>query len=288
MNKFNDIFYQSHDGLGLYARDYACQNKNTPEAKIIFCMHGLTRNSKDFAKLAEHLSQSYRVICVDNRGRGRSEYDSNPNNYVAQVYIQDMFTLLDLLKINDTILCGTSMGGIMAFIMASIQPQRFSGIIINDVGPEIDTKGIARIKTYVGKISPLNSWQEAITRTKEINQSALPNLTNDEWEDFTNNIFRDDQGSLRLDYDPAIAIPFKDADSDSAAPNLWPQFEAIVSLPMLLIRGEISDLIDSDCVAKMRSIKPDLKYVEVPETGHTPTLNEAVSRAAIDSFLDNI
>lgn len=286
MSSYSDIFYQSNDGLRLYARDYHCQDKNIANPQVVFCMHGLTRNSKDFTKLAEHLNKSYRLICVDIRGRGQSDYDSEATNYTPAFYIQDMFTLLNQLEIEQAILCGTSMGGIMALLMASVQPQRFSGIILNDIGPEIDPKGIERIKTYVGEMSSVHSWQEAITITKEINQSALPNLTEEEWKDFAHSIFRDDNGVLRLDYDPAIAVPFK--SSESSSPNLWPQFESIVSTPMLVIRGELSDLLNLACIKKMLNLKPDLNYVEVPETGHVPTLNETISRAAIDSFLDKL
>ena len=282
------FFYQSKDGLRLYARDYPCQDKYIVLPKIIFCMHGLTRNSSDFGKLAEHLSQHYRVICVDNRGRGKSAYDSNPANYISLTYAEDMFILLDQLDIQKVILCGTSMGGIMAFIMAAMQPNRISGIIINDVGPELEPKGIQRIASYVGKTTQVNSWTDAVAITKAINQSAFPNFTDEEWEDFARNIFKDDNGKLSLDYDPDIAIPFKDMDTRSATSDLWPQFEAIVSIPMLLIRGANSDLISTACVEKMFKRKPDLKFVEVPETGHAPTLNEPLSRVAINSFLNEL
>lgn len=209
MTTYDDIFYQSKDGLRLYARDYPCQNETITQPEMIFCMHGLTRNSADFGRLAEHLNHHYRVICVDNRGRGRSEYDSNPKNYLPLTYVEDMFTLLDQLDVQKVILCGTSMGGIMAFIMAAMQPQRVSGIIINDVGPELEAEGIQRIASYVGKTSPVNSWSDAIAITKAINQNAFPNLTDEEWEDFARNIFKDDNGKLILAYDPGIAIPFK-------------------------------------------------------------------------------
>ena len=285
MSKFNDLFYQSTDGLRLYARDYPCQDEDIIQPEIIFCMHGLTRNSADFDKLAKHLSQHYRVISVDNRGRGESAYDNNPANYIPLTYVADMFTLLDLLDFQKVILCGTSMGGIMAFIMAAMQPQRIRGLIINDVGPELETKGIKRIASYVGKTSQVKSWADATAITKAINKSAFPNFTDEEWEDFARNIFKDDNGKLRLNYDPGIAIPFKDMDTGSAAPDLWPQFEAIVSIPMLLIRGANSDLISSACVEKMFKRKPDMRFAEIPETGHAPTLNEPLSRAAIDAFL---
>jgi pimeloyl-ACP methyl ester carboxylesterase len=172
--------------------------------------------------------------------------------------------------------------------MAAMQPNRISGIIINDVGPELEPKGIQRIASYVGKTTQVNSWTDAVAITKAINQSAFPNFTDEEWEDFARNIFKDDNGKLSLDYDPDIAIPFKDMDTRSATSDLWPQFEAIVSIPMLLIRGANSDLISTACVEKMFKRKPDLKFVEVPETGHAPTLNEPLSRVAINSFLNEL
>ncbi len=176
----------------------------------------------------------------------------------------------------------------MAFIMAAMQLQRIIGIIINDVGPELETKGIQRIASYVGKTSPVNSWEDAIAITKAINQSAFPNFTDEEWGDFARSIFKDDNDKLSLAYDPEIAIPLKDMDTGSAAPDLWPQFEAIASIPMLLIRGAESDLISTACIKKMFKHKPNLKFAEIPEKGHAPSLNEPQSRAAIDAFLNEL
>ncbi len=149
MTDYRDLWYQSPDGLKLYARDYPGPAGSTLPPAL--CMHGLTRNSADFAALADQLSASRRVLSVDQRGRGLSDYDSNTNNYTPATYVQDMFALLDGEGIDRVVLVGTSMGGLMSFLMAAMQPERIAAMIINDIGPEIDPTGLARIQGYVGK-----------------------------------------------------------------------------------------------------------------------------------------
>ncbi|TDG15525.1 alpha/beta hydrolase [Seongchinamella unica] len=285
MADYQDVYYHSSDGLRLYARDYPCRSGEQASAPAILCMHGLTRNSADFAGLARHLSASYRVIAVDNRGRGLSGYDSNIANYTPATYVQDMFTLLGELGIGQVILCGTSMGGLMSFMMAAMQPERVKAMIINDIGPELDPAGLARIKGYVGKSRPVSNWTEAIAQAREINEIAFPDFTEQEWEEFTRGLYREENGVPVLAYDPAISRPMNDDDSNAVPPDLWPLFEAITDIPMLVIRGESSDILAPDCVATMREKKPDLALADIPRRGHAPTLNEPVSRLAIDQFL---
>jgi pimeloyl-ACP methyl ester carboxylesterase len=251
-------------------------------------MHGLTRNSADFAGLASYLSGRYRVIAVDNRGRGRSDYDSNVANYTPVTYVQDMFKLLGELDIDQVILCGTSMGGLMSFIMGATQPARIRGMIINDIGPEVDQAGVDRISGYVGKATPVTSWAEAIAQAKEINENAFPTFSDQEWQDFTRGIYRDEGGVPVLAYDPAIAQPMADEKSGAVPPDLWPLFDAISAIPMLVIRGATSDILAPACVASMREKKPDLQFVEVLDRGHAPTLNEPAARQAIDAFLQGL
>ena len=285
MAEYNDVYYYSGDGLRLYARDYPCRNPELASPSVVLCMHGLTRNSADFAGLAQHLSENYRVVSVDNRGRGRSEYDSNIANYTPVTYVQDMFTLLAELDIDRVILCGTSMGGLMSFMMAAMQPERVQGIIINDIGPEIDPAGLERIKGYVGKSGPVSNWQEAIAQAREINELAFPDFSEQEWENFTRGIYREENGVPVLAYDPAISQPMDDDDSNAVPPDLWPVFDAITGIPMLVLRGASSDILAPGCVARMREKKPDLAYREIPRRGHAPTLDEPASRDAIDGFL---
>ncbi len=284
MTAFEDIWYRSSDGLHLYARDYRPRHGAGGGAGTVLCMHGLSRNSADFAALAGHLSEEYRVICVDQRGRGRSDYDTVASNYAVPTYVQDMFTLLDSLAIDEVILIGTSMGGLMSFAMAAMQPERVRAMVINDIGPELDPRGLARIKSYVGKLQPVDNWDQALEQARVMAGDAFPDFSEQEWLDFTRGIFREDNGVPVLAYDPAISQPLAGEEA-SVAPDLWPVFAGLGAVPMLLLRGENSDILSPDCVARMRAIKPDVHYREVPRRGHAPTLNEPAARAAIDAFL---
>lgn len=283
MADYRDVFYTSRDGLRLYARDYPCRGDKS--AGTLLCMHGLTRNSADFAGLAEHLSQRFRVVAVDNRGRGRSAYDPNVANYTPATYVQDMFTLLDYLGIDTVWLCGTSMGGLMSFIMAAMQPARIHGMIINDICPEIDPRGLERIKGYVGRTAPVRNWPEAIAQARAINGIAFPDFTDAQWASFTRGIYHEEDGVPVPSYDPAIAQPMGDDDANAVPPDLWPLFDAITDIPLLVIRGESSDILAPSGVVRMRKTRPDLHYVEIPNRGHAPTLDEPEARAAIDDFL---
>ncbi len=285
MANFEDYWYQSSDGLSLYARDYPCRDKTVEHPGIILCMHGLTRNSSDFAGLADHLCRHYRVLSVDQRGRGRSDYDTVIARYTLTTYVQDMFTLLDQLEVAELILIGTSMGGVMSFLMSAMQPQRIRAMVINDIGPELDPLGVARIKSYVGKLKPVSNWNEAVAQYRSINEIAFPDFTDEEWLDFTRGIYKEEGGVPVLAYDPAISQSINEEESGAVPPDLWPVFESIVALPMLVIRGEESDILAKDCLEDMRARKPDLQVAEIPRRGHAPTLTEPTSLAAIDTFL---
>lgn len=285
MPNFEDYWYRSGDGLRLYARIYPCRVIDAQSAGTVLCMHGLTRNSADFASLAQHLSQRYRVICIDNRGRGRSDYDPKPENYTPLTYVQDMFALLDQLNISQVTLVGTSLGGLMAFLMAGMQPQRVRAMVVNDIGPQVEPQGLARLQGYVGKLAPVANWTEAVAQARQINELAFPDFSDQEWLDFTHGIYTLDSGVPVLAYDPAIAVPIADQVSAAVPPDLWPLFESIKGIPQLLVRGASSDILATECVDKMRGIKPDLQFVQIANRGHAPTLNEVAARKAIDRFL---
>jgi len=288
VSNYDDLWYESADGLRLYARDYACRDRDTTAAETILCMHGLTRNSADFAGLAEHLSADYRVIAVDQRGRGKSDYDSVVANYTPITYVQDMFALLDKLEIDRVTLIGTSMGGLMSFLMCAMQDARISAVIINDIGPEVDPAGLNRIKSYVGKAAPVTSWSDAIAQAKTMVGAAFPNFSDQQWSDFVHSTYKEVNGVPVLAYDPAIAQPMDDGASGAVPPDLWPVFEACASTPMLVIRGELSDILAPECVDEMRARKADLQFAEIPLRGHAPTLDEPASRSAIDQFLQGL
>lgn len=277
MDSYTDCWYHSSDGLRLYARDYHCRNLENLNPETVLCMHGLTRNSADFASLANHLCERYRVIAVDQRGRGRSDYDPVAANYTPMTYVQDMFTLLDQLKITEVILVGTSMGGLMSMLMAAIQPQRISKMIINDIGPEVDPRGLERIESYVGKSGPVNSWDEAVAQCRSVNSMAFPDFSDEQWLDFTQGVYREEDGVPVLAYDPAIAQAMQDKESGAVPPNLWSVFEKSVAIPMLVVRGADSDILSRECVEGMRGRHSGLVVAEIPHRGHAPTLTEPAS-----------
>lgn len=285
MDNYVDYWYESSDGLRLYARDYPCRATEKGNSATVLCMHGLTRNSADFDGLAGHLCSDYRVLSVDQRGRGRSDYDSVVANYTPLTYVQDMFGLLDRLQVSEVILVGTSMGGLMSFIMAAMQPARVSAMVINDIGPEVDQRGLDRINAYVGKSRPVSNWAEAVAQVRSIAAVAFPDFTEEQWQDFARDVYREDNGIPVLAYDPAISQPMNDANAGAVPPDLWPVFESVVKFPMLVIRGESSDILSRECIEQMRDRKRDLQVAEIPQRGHAPTLNEPASRAAIDRFL---
>lgn len=285
MDSYTDCWYQSSDGLRLYARDYHCRDLDRLEPETVLCMHGLTRNSADFAGLANHLCERYRVITVDQRGRGRSEYDSIIANYTPKTYVQDMFTLLDKLDVTEVILVGTSLGGLMSLLMAAAQPHRIRRMIINDIGPEIDPRGLERIRGYVGKSGPVQSWDEAVAQCRVINEIAFPDFSDEQWLDFTQGVYREENGVPVLAYDPAISQPLEDEASGAVPSDLWAIFESSAAIPMLLVRGADSDILSRECVEGMRAIRSGLQVVEIPHRGHAPMLTEPASLAAIDTFL---
>ena len=285
MADFADYWYLSDDGVRLYARDYTHDSArdSVESACPLLCMHGLTRNSADFAGLASHVGQQRRVLVADQRGRGRSGYDRNPANYHLGTYVQDMLRLLNKVNWQESLLLGTSMGGLMAMMMAAAQPTRCRGLILNDIGPVVDPRGLARIQSYVGKSRPVATWQAAVAQVRLINGEAFPDFTDAQWLDFTRALYREEGGRPVLAYDPAIALTA--TANKAVAPDLWPLFDAIVALPILLVRGAHSDILSPACVAAMRRRKPDLVVVEIPRRGHAPSLDEVSARQAIDRFL---
>ncbi len=253
-------------------------------------MHGLTRNSADFEDICNELADRYRLIVVDQRGRGLSDYDPDPANYNPLVYVQDMFLLLETLELSSVILLGTSMGGIMAMMMTVMKPEMVQAIIINDVGPEIAEKGLDRLKKYVGKQAPVCNWEEAVERTSAINSIAFPEASDQFWLKFAKRLYReDDKGCPVIACDPNIAVLLNDNNNgeNSAAPNLWPVYEQILDKPILLIRGELSDIIDVECVNQMKQMKPDIEILEIPNVGHAPLLSEPEVEPRIVKFLSS-
>ena len=288
MTQFNDITWRSADGLTLHARDYPAEGDKAP----VICIHGLTRNARDFEALAPRIQATgRRVIAVDVRGRGGSDRDPNPANYHPGTYAADVMALMVQQAIPQAVFIGTSMGGIITMVLASFAPQVIAAAVLNDVGPELSPVGIARIAGYVGQGKPVETWADAAAYIRSVNASAFPDATDEEWDRFARRTFREEDGRPVLDYDPNIAAAFKpDPDAPpAAAPDMWPLFRALTTgRPTLLVRGGASDLIDEAIAARMRDVAPDMAYAEVPRVGHAPMLTEPQAWEAIQSFLARV
>jgi pimeloyl-ACP methyl ester carboxylesterase len=278
-------FWVSHDGLTLYARVYPGPE---PCARAVLCLHGLTRNSRDFEDLAPHLQRQYRVIVPDVRGRGLSARDPNPQNYQPAIYLQDILALMDAVDAQRVAIIGTSMGGLLAMMMAVGSRERVSGLVLNDMGPEVDPKGLERIKGYAGRLPSPKNWHDAIAQTRMMFGDAWPNLSPERWSALTRRGYREDEtGALHVDADPMIGEMLRAAPPTATA-NLWPFWNALLGIPILAIRGAQSDILSAVTFAKMRAENPQLMQLEVAQRGHAPLLDEPECVAAIDALLKQL
>ena len=276
-----EYWFDSQDGVRLFSRVYAAPRADAP---VVLCLHGLMRNSRDFEDLAPHLATRYRVIVPDVRGRGLSARDPNFSNYQIPVYINDLLRLAAGLGVPRASIIGTSMGGLMAMVLAARQPQLVARIVLNDVGPEVDGQGLERIRGYAGKSPPVESWGQAIAQVRGIYGGAWPGLSDERWERIARRSYRANaQGVPEADADPLIAEPLR--DNKTAAPNLWPLWGALAVFPILAIRGAYSDILSQATFARRQREKPDLAVLEVANRGHVPLLDEPECLAAIDEFL---
>src|SRR5215472_1054024 len=261
-----DYWYDSQEGLRLFARVYPGPAAAAP---TVACLHGLMRTGRDFKDLATHLAAHSRVIVPDVRGRGLSARDPNFNNYQIPVYVADLLRLLAGLAAAQVTLIGTSMGGLMAMVLAAMQPELVTGIVLNDVGPEVDLTGLARIRGYAGKAAPVRDWAGALAQVHAVYGPALPGLDEARLMKLARAGYREDErGVPRPDADPLIAEPLK--DTSRAAPDLWPLWAAIAKVPMLAIRGAQSDILSEATLARMQGTKPDLRTLCLANRGHAP------------------
>jgi pimeloyl-ACP methyl ester carboxylesterase len=254
------------------------------DAPVVLCLHGLMRNSRDFGALALQLAARHRVIVPDMRGRGLSARDPNFNNYQIPVYLQDVLTLLAGLGAAHASIIGTSMGGLMAMLLAVTQPKLVSRIVLNDVGPEVDPRGLERIRGYAGRAAPVRSWAEAAAQVRADYGSAWPDLSDARWDEIARLSYRANaQGVPEVDADPLIGEPLR--NTSAAAPNLWPFWGKLAQVPTLAIRGAHSDILSAATLQRMQREKPDLQALTVANRGHAPLLDEPECVAGIERFL---
>ena len=284
-----DLFWTAPDGLRLHAVDSPGNDSATP----VICIHGLTRNARDFEDINPQINRlGRRVIAVDIRGRGGSAWDPDVRNYQPGVYAADIAALLDATGIRKALFIGTSMGGIITMVLAAIRPEAIAGTVLNDIGPEVSPVGIARIAGYVGQGKPPEDWAGAAAYIKGVNQAAFPDMDDAGWMTFARRTFKEGPGGKPvLDYDPGISAAFKpDPDAPPIAPpDMWPLFRALNAAgPVALIRGGLSDLIDDGIAQRMRQAAPHMIYAEVPGVGHAPLLTEPEAWGAITQILARV
>jgi pimeloyl-ACP methyl ester carboxylesterase len=286
MSPYTEITYTSDDGLRLYARDYA--GAGGPARLPVICIHGLTRNASDFDEFAPIIAGlGRRVLALDVRGRGHSERDPNPDNYNPQVYAGDVARLMADLGIARAVFVGTSMGGLITMTLAALNIELVAAAVLNDIGPVISDKGLARIAGYTGKSVRLSSWRDAAGHVRDINACAFPDYPDAEWDKWARRAFgQDSDGRLVPRYDPNIAIALQTGKLRSTSLAGRMAFRRLTRRrPTLLVRGALSDLLEPRQLDWMRRAAPSMLYVEVPNVGHAPMLTEPAALDAIIRFL---
>jgi pimeloyl-ACP methyl ester carboxylesterase len=278
---YRDGEFRVSDGLRLHFRDYPGNDAKPP----LLCLPGLTRNARDFGHFGERYSPGFRVLVLEFRGRGLSEYDPMPARYNPLTYASDTLQLLDHLNVAQAIFVGTSLGGLVTMTVAAMAPQRIAAAILNDVGPELSQEGLDRIKSYVGKNTRFETWDQAAEAIAARNSSAFETYTHDDWVAMARRNCREDDGAIVFDYDMAIAHPFHTPEGATPSVDMWPLFAALAQKPLLVVRGGKSDLLSEDTARRMQQAAPHAKFALVPGVGHAPELNEPAAAAAINEFL---
>jgi pimeloyl-ACP methyl ester carboxylesterase len=276
--------WTSADGLVLRYRDHA----GRPDRPPVLCIPGLTRNARDFEPLADAFAGEWRVICADLRGRGQSDYAKDPASYTPDRYVADILALLDAAGLDRVVAIGTSLGGIVALRLALQAPERLAAMVLNDVGPEVEPEGLARIRTYVGQGRSFPTWVHAARSLKEQSGEAHPAYELSDWLRLAKRLMCVGAGGrIAFDYDMKIAEPFG-LPPTGTEPHMWLALQALSGLPVLALRGELSDILSAPTLARMKRELPGLEAVTIPGVGHAPTLEEPEAQAAIARLLARV
>ncbi|CAM5370980.1 Acyl-CoA esterase OS=Afipia felis OX=1035 GN=NCTC12722_01910 PE=4 SV=1 [Afipia felis] len=286
MSLFQDIFTASTDGLRLHARAIGPADST---ALPVLCLPGLTRTAEDFDAIAQALAHDPQyprhAVAMDYRGRGQSGYDPNPANYAVPVETADVLALALAAGISRAILLGTSRGGLISMVIAATRPELAAGIILNDIGPELEIEGLMKIKGYLAPPVTPRTWSDAAKGLRRLFGSVFPALTEDDWMAWAHRAFRQDQdGKLVRTYDPALAHTFDAISRETPPAPLWELFDQMADVPLLSIRGELSDLLSRNCVAEMQRRRPSMETYNVPLQGHAPLLADAPTIERIKAF----
>jgi len=286
MGNWTDGYWMSDEGLRLHYRDYPA-SESAADYPPIICIPGLTRNARDFEGVAARLAGHWRLICVDLRGRGDSAYARNAMSYVPPVYLGDLETLIAGLQLKRFVLFGTSLGGIMTMLLALRDSSRIAGALLNDIGPDVDPRGMNRLRAMVGRSQSWPTWLHAARHYAIAKQAIYPKWRLEEWLRHAKRLCHLNQsGRIVLDYDMRIAEPFR--AGGTAEFDMWPAFAALRGVPTLVVRGARSDILAPATLARMQSEHPGLQTVTIPNVGHEPTLEEPQAVEAVDRLLASV
>jgi pimeloyl-ACP methyl ester carboxylesterase len=280
------IYTTAPDGLRLHVRDHGPRDtKHLP----VVCLPGLSRTAADFDVLAKALasdpSTPRRVLALDYRGRGLSEYDRNPANYSLAVELGDVLAVLAACAVSAAVFIGTSRGGLLTMLMAKARRELIAGAVLNDIGPVVEMAGLMRIKSYVGKLPQQRTIAEGAAALRRLFSDQFPKLTDDVWQMMAERTWRQTEHGLVPTYDVRLLETLSAVDPDHPLPELWAEFDALAGTPLMVIHGVNSDILSAETVAEMRMRRQDLAVIEVPDQGHTPLLIEPEIIARIADIL---
>ena len=285
-NDPTSVFLSAPDGLRLHAR---CYGRRSAAALPVVCLPGLARTAEDFNKLALALAgdatHPRRVIALDYRGRGLSDYDRDPANYSFQTELADALAVMTALDVMPAVVVGTSRGGILAMLLAAVRPSALAGVVLNDIGPVIEPKGLMRIRGYVGKLPQPTSFEEGAEILRRLFSAQFPKLAKEDWLAAAHRNFKEQDGALVPTYDVRLMKTLEGINFEKPFPPLWKEFGALANVPVLTVRGANSDLLSPETVEAMRARHGGMAVLEVPDQGHAPLLVEADVIARLAAFI---
>lgn len=287
---YTEARFTAQDGLSLYYRDYPCTGvQDTSHADtrpVVLCLGGLTRNSKDFDGLARWLSDRYRVICPDYRGRGRSDYDPDPSHYRPETYLDDLRHLICVLRLHRVFIVGTSLGGLLSMGLAVAMPSVVCGAVLNDIGPDIRMPALDGVISFLREDRRYADLEDGIAELQKT-FPHLPGYCDDDWREIAEATFvPDGTGKLKRDWDPEIVKPLL----HGALPtfDLWPLFRNLARNPIAVVHGELSEFLTPETIEKMKAAGSDVMAVTLPNVGHAPSLKEPAARVLIETVLSKV
>ena len=284
MQNWSDIRFTARDGLRLYARHYAVPGSTR---RPVLCLAGLTRNGRDFHDLATALASAddagRDVYTLDCRGRGNSEHDPDWKNYSLLVEVNDALDFMTMRGLHGAAVIGTSRGGLLAMTIAVLRPAAIGAAVLNDIGPVVEREGLARIVAYVGRMPLPADWPSATALVRELSQRQFTAVPDAQWAEVARAWFNERDGHPAPGYDANLARAMSLVEGP--IPELWPQFSALARVPVLVIRGQNSDILSATTLAEMRARHSRLNTLTVPGQGHAPLLKDAPTIGAIAEFL---